>query len=166
MPARDSVVSLPVELNVQRIENVSLAAQRAPWDKALQLTIGYLSVFAWSRLIGDRGPSWTLFPFFLLVLLAVRVVPLVVRRLLPFSESVRAQWAERRALAKRFDSYQWQKLFWIGLGVALHVRSAERSGALLALMLICLASGGVGLAVWQRRAAQMERLSSQGTSTR
>ena len=26
-------------------------------------------------------------------------------------------WLERRNIAKQHDSYQWQKLFWIGLGM-------------------------------------------------
>jgi hypothetical protein len=154
-------------MNMQLIEHASLAAQRPLWAGAIQLTVGYLSVLAWSRLIAAQGPGWTLFVFFLFVLLALRLVPAVLRRLMPFSRSVQAKWAERRVLAKRFDSYQWQKLFWMGLGTALYVlQSGERLGALLTLMFICLSSGAVGLAIWRHRAAQMEPLNAQATLAR
>jgi hypothetical protein len=152
-------------MNMQLI--ASLAAQRPLWAGAIQLTVGYLSVLAWSRLIADRSPGWTVFVFFLSVLLALRLVPAVLRRLIPFSRSAQAKWAERRVLAKRYDSYQWQKLFWMGLGTALYIlQSGERLGALMTLMFICLLAGATGLAIWRYRATHMEPLNAQGTLAR
>jgi hypothetical protein len=139
------------------IERAALAAQRPLWARTIQVTVGYLSVLAWSRLTAGRSPGWTLFPFFVFVLLALRVVPAVARRLIRFSGSAQATWAEQRQLAKRFDSYQWQKLFWMGLGLALYtVQSGERFGALLILTFCCLLSGALGLGMWQRRPAPPE----------
>jgi hypothetical protein len=121
------------------------------------MTVGYLVVPAWSASTGGRSADWTVFPFFLAILVALRVVPAVLRKLLPFGGSVQAIWTERRQLAKRFDSYQWQKLFWIGLGLALYtLQSGRRFGALLTLMFICLLTGALGLLFWRHRAAQLK----------
>jgi hypothetical protein len=63
---------------------------------------------------------------------------------------VRAVWAERRQMAKRFDSYQWQKLLWIGIGLTLRLAwSDRRPAALLALAVACLGAGALGLATWR-----------------
>jgi hypothetical protein len=60
-------------------------------------------------------------------------------------------WAERRNIGKQHDSYQWQKLFWIGLGLLPYAVAGDglRTGQ-LAMMLICLVGGGAGLLFWRR----------------
>src|SRR5262249_13078902 len=73
---------------------------------------GYLIVPTWSYALG-QGSGWSLIVFFAGVLLALRVVPAVLRKVLPFDAEVRTIWADRRQMAKRVDSYQWRKLFWI-----------------------------------------------------
>jgi hypothetical protein len=87
------------------------------------------------------------------VLALVRVVFAAARRLLPFPNRVTAQWAERRGLAKRYDSYQWRKLFGVGVGWAAYLvligpTSHGREFATAAG--ICLAAGAAGLAWWAR----------------
>ena len=72
-------------------------------------------------LLGSDGSDWTLVPFLLLVLLLLRVVPAVVRKVVPFSAELREAWSVRRRTAKLYDSYQWRKLMWIGAGLALYV---------------------------------------------
>jgi hypothetical protein len=85
------------------------------------------------------------------MLVAVRLVPFIFRRLLPFSREVTSNWSRRRRLAKRFDSYQWQKLLWIGVGLTSYiVVAADYGGSSCALAAFCLLSGGFGLAIWSR----------------
>src|SRR4051812_20580408 len=116
-----------------------------------QLLIGFLVIPAFSHSIGNRGSDWRLVPFFVLVLAAVRVVPAVVRHVVSFSSERQARWFRRRALAKRYDSYQWRKLFWYGLGVAVYVVLLDRADTIARmLMMICVAAGTLGLLLWER----------------
>lgn len=119
--------------------------------------MGGLIVPAWFALRGGTGSGWTLVPFFAAILLAVRVVPIGLRRVVPFSESLAAVWMERRQMAKQFDSYQWQKLFWIGWGLAAYaVVSGERFSALVLLTSFCLLSGALGLVAFRYYAGQLD----------
>lgn len=89
---------------------------------------------------------------FLGVLVALRLIPALLRRLVPFSEEAKSVWLGRRELAKRYDSYQWQKLFWMGLGSLAYASfgAGLRSGEVLVTG-ICLIGGGVGILLWLRR---------------
>jgi hypothetical protein len=83
----------------------------------------------------------------------MRVAPAVVRQAVPFGETLRTTWSERRQLAKRFDSYQWQKLLWIGLGMTLFVwQSGRQSTPVVALALFSVVSGAMGLGFWRYHA--------------
>lgn len=93
--------------------------------------------------------------FFLAILLALRIGPAILRRLMPVSGAVKEEWARRRQLAKNFDSYQWQKLFWIGLGMLLAPKSAFSEWVIVWL---CLAGGALGLIFWFRRASAMRAI--------
>ena len=88
------------------------------------------------------------------VVLALRVLPAVLRRILPFSTEAKQIWATRSALSKECDFYAWQKLFWISLGLLLYatVGSGLRNPE-LALMLFCLIGDGAGLLAWRRSRA-------------
>ena len=139
----------------------SLVSLDQGWAGALyRVAIGYLIVPAWSSVMATTGQSdsgWSLALFFAGVLLALRVVPAVVRKLLPFSAEVRTIWAERRQMAKRVDSYQWRKLFWIGIGLGVFaLQSGLRLPALLALTSACLLAGAAGLIVWQYRVSRQQ----------
>ena len=73
-------------------------------------------------------------------------------RVIRFSDSALAEWAARRRLAKRFDSYQWQKLFWTALGLGLYALvTGYQSRAQLWLTLTCLVSGTLGVVIWSYR---------------
>jgi hypothetical protein len=132
--------------------------ERAPLVELLyQSLIGFLIVPAFSRSIGNRSSDWRLVPFFLMVLIAVRVVPAVVRHTVSFSSERQARWFRQRALAKRYDSYQWRKLFWFGLGLAAYVALFDRADTVAGLLsLTCVGAGALGLLAW-RRVAQMAR---------
>jgi succinate dehydrogenase hydrophobic anchor subunit len=100
--------------------------------------------------------AWTAVGFLAVVLVAYRIVPLVFRKALPFEESTRAIWFERRQLAKRFDSYQWRKLFWFGLGMgSFQVFGGWSSRPQLVLTCVCLVSGVAGLLVWRCRQKEL-----------
>lgn len=59
----------------------------------------------------------------------LRLVPAVLRRIFPFSSEAKDLWFQRRNLGKRYDSYQWQKLFWLGLGMLPYAfRRGHRKG--------------------------------------
>jgi hypothetical protein len=86
---------------------------------------------------------------FIGLLVALRVVPLVLRRVLPFSVEAKQIWAERREIAKRHDSYQCRKLFWIGLGQLLYavIGDGPKNGELV-VTLICMIGGSAGWLFW------------------
>ena len=82
--------------------------------------------------------------FLLAGLFLLRLVPAALRRLLPFSTETQDVWRERRRLGKRYDSYQWRKLLWIGLGISLNVlfsHSAESGGVEAVVALLFLVPG-------------------------
>jgi len=96
----------------------------------------------------DAVNRWLL-PYFLAILLALRIVPAVLRQLLPFSREVQAHWFRYRILAKRYDSYQWRKLLWFGLGMIAYI--AMRGDALPVqayLAASCTVAGLIGAIRW------------------
>jgi hypothetical protein len=120
-----------------------------PVQSVYQVTIGFLVVPAFARAIG--AVDWRLVPFFLAVLAAVRAVPAVLRHALPFSSELKAHWFRQRVLAKRYDSYQWRKLFWFGVGLTSYVVMFDRGGLVGgALAAVCLAAGALGFVFWRR----------------
>ncbi len=90
------------------------AARRAAVS-AWRLACAFRRLFA--RLSGGSDQIWIDLVLFLALLIGLRVVPAVLRELLPFSAEAKQIWFDRRQIAKRYDSYQWQKLFWVGLGL-------------------------------------------------
>jgi hypothetical protein len=136
-----------------RLDRALLALDQSPCDILCRAIVGLGITPVFLRTAGTRGDTWRLFLFFLLVLAAMRLVPALLRRLLPVSKEVKEVWAERRALAKLHDSYQWRKLLGIGAGwcVYLLVQGESWPGALI-LSIVCLVIGGIGLAFWLPRA--------------
>lgn len=129
-----------------------VALDEAPWAQLWRIILGYAIVPAWLKLDLPETSDWTLFPFFVGALIVVRLVPAVIRKLLPFDADVQATWGERRRLAKRFDSYQWQKLFWIALGLTTYTfLSVKPFPVVVALTAICVAAGSSGLLFWGLR---------------
>ena len=99
--------------------------------------------------------EWVLYPFLLGLLPALRPFPAVVRRLLPFSAPPQEIWAQRRSLSKACDSYQSQKMLYIGIGLAVYVVvSGEFQAFRLAVCSSCLVSGALGLMRWRVVAEQ------------
>ena len=121
-----------------------------PWSALYRLLIGVsvVPLFRWS--FGQDG-TLLLLPFFLFMLLMLRLVPAAIRRLVSAPDDVQAEWARQRMLAKRFDSYQWRKLLWFGLGLAAYVVAAEHSGIVEGgLAGACVLAGAMGAWKWRR----------------
>ena len=139
-------------------DRLILGLEAFPWDICYRTIIGWALMPTFYRMGGARGATWKLMVFFLIVLALMRVGPGVFRRLVPFSAAVRSIWAERRALAKRYDSYQWRKLFGLGLGWTVYVLVAgDAWPGSVAVALLCLASGVAGVITWAHRSKGLSR---------
>src|SRR5687767_13045448 len=103
------------------IETIFLKLDAPPLNGLLRVVLGLLLLPVYDLICRGRCPGWGFILFFVLVLLALRTVPVVFRKILPFSKAAQDIWANRRRWAKLYDSYQWQKLFWIGIGLALYI---------------------------------------------
>ena len=133
-------------------EKLLVRAEDFPWSILYRIGIGFVLLPAFFASSGNADSVPRLLLFFIAILLGLRIVPMFVRRLLPFSTEVRAIWAERRILGKRYDSYQWQKLLGIGFGLCLYLGVSRRfSAASLMLAGTCLVSGALGSFFWRRR---------------
>ena len=128
-----------------------LGFENPPWDVLYRVVIGYSIIPVTVHLVGQSPAALQLLAVFLAVLVSLRIIPGVLRRVLPFPREVKNAWAERRAVAKRYDSYQWRKLFGIGLGWVGHlVISGKTVGTPILMAGACLSAGAVGFACWKR----------------
>lgn len=147
------------------LERVVCAAERPPWHALHRVAIGAGAgaLFGWWP-GGGRG-GWRIVSAFVLVLLVLRLVPAIVRRVVPFSGDAQAQWARQRLLAKRFDSYQWRKLQWIGLGLAVPpIVLGPADPARVVLAGSCLLAGSLAAVRW-KRVARVECLVTATSGT-
>src|SRR5687768_7942250 len=99
---------------MQMIEKLSLKLDVFPLGAILRCALGWLLGLTYSAFAQGRVPDWGILFLFMAVLLALRIVPLVARKILRFTSETLAIWEARRRISKYYDSYQWQKLFWIG----------------------------------------------------
>jgi hypothetical protein len=122
------------------------------WGAIARVVLGLAMLPAFRVLSGGSDRIWISPALFFGLLMGLRVAPALLRHALPFSNEAKAIWAERRNIAKQHDSYQWQKLFWIGLGLLPYVvfDHAFRNGELV-VTLICLIGGGAGLLLWRKQ---------------
>jgi hypothetical protein len=138
-------------------EKVLLASEVFPWDALHRGAIGFVLLPLMARIWRGNHSEWILVPFLLVILLLLRVVPAVVRKLVSFPAAVQNEWTRRRRIAKRYDSYQWQKLFWVGLGLATYTAySGQYLISRIVVSSICLVAGGIGLAIWRLNASRLE----------
>lgn len=118
---------------------------------ALRMVIGLAIPPVFRLLLGGDDRIWSTLALFVGLLIVLRAVPAVCRHVLPFSAEAKAIWSKRRQIAKQHDSYQWHKLFWVGLGLLIHtVTAGGLNGGETVIAFICLVGGGVGLLLWSR----------------
>jgi len=138
-------------------ERVLVRLDAPPWGSIYRVVIGFAILPAMSEVWTEGRSTWRLTAFLLCVLMMLRVVPAVVRRLVPFSPVAQALWTRRRQIAKRWDSYQWQKVFWIGIGLAFYIGlSGQFFTSRIVVCSFCLALGGVGLAIWRSTRSEID----------
>ena len=126
-----------------------LSLDEGAFGTLYRILIGFTVIPVMRLVPGSDGSDWTLVPFLLLVLALLRVVPAVIRKVVPFSAELLEAWYVRRRMAKAYDSYQWRKLIWIGAGLALYVAiSGQHRPAYIALSVFCLAAGAAATVRW------------------
>ncbi len=143
---------------MQPLERVLVDLDRPPWSAISRVALGLTILPAFRALTGNSDRIWLYLISFLGLLLVLRLVPAMLRHAMPFSSEAKAIWAGRRQIAKQHDSYQWQKLFWIGLGLLPYTVLGEVPQINeIVLTLFCLIGGTVGLLLWHRTTFQPAR---------
>jgi hypothetical protein len=139
------------------IERFLLGLDSGPWSIASRVALGFLIPPVFRALAGGRDQVWISLALFAGLLIGLRVIPALLRAVLPFSGETKSIWFQRRQVAKLHDSYQWQKLFWIGLGLLAFAAAGDglRTGEQV-VTLICLVGGAAGLLLWRRSKAAVE----------
>ena len=143
---------------VGTIAKVLLNIDDGAFGALYRVAIGFATLPAMSILLRNDGSDWTVVPFLLSILLLLRIVPAVIRKLMPFSDAMREVWAVRRRTAKRYDSYQWRKLMWIGVGLVLYTAASGRfSPSQIVVCSTCLLAGMAGMMRWRSVAPNGKR---------
>ncbi len=138
-------------------EKLLLALDSFPLGAIWRVAVGFATFPFLEYLFGPRNSALLTAAGLLGVLLLLRILPALVRKLLPFSTEVKQVWLDRRSIGKRYDSYQWQKLFWIGIGLSLYiVQSHNFSTDRIAIASACVVFGAAGMARWRFVAARID----------
>ena len=133
------------------LEQFLLRLDSGPWAAVYRVVLGFCILPGLHLLTDGRDRIWITLALFIVVLMGLRLGPAVLRAVLPFSAETKRIWFQRRQIAKLHDSYQWQKLFWMGLGMLLFALTGGTFATSdQVLMAICLVGGAAGLLVWQR----------------
>ena len=144
-------------VGIELVGQMLIRLDHPPVDAILRVLAGFVFLPATTAVVGGMTSGWRLLASFAAMLIGLRVVPAILRKLLPFPRAVIVAWTERRQVAKRYDSYQWQKLFWIGLGVLGYTIVFEGLHAHgLALGSACVISGTAGKVWWRTHAGRSD----------
>jgi hypothetical protein len=138
-------------MSMKILERFLVRLDSGPWSAVSRMTLGFCIPPVFHALSGGSGQIWISLALFVVLLIALRVVPAILRMVLPFSRETRDIWFQRRQIAKRHDSYQWQKLLWMGVGLLAFAAAGGglRTGEQV-LTIVCLAGGAAGLLLWRR----------------
>ncbi len=136
---------------MQHLERYLVELDSGPSGAVSRVALGLCIPPVFRALSGGADRIWIDLVLFLALLIGLRVGPAVLRKVLPFSAEAKQIWLDRRQIAKKYDSYQWQKLFWVGLGLLPYaaVSGGLRTGEWM-LTAICLIGGGAGLLIWRK----------------
>jgi hypothetical protein len=141
-------------LTLGTIDRFVLSLDEGTPGALYRAAIGFVTIPAMQFVLVSNAADWALVFFLLLVLVLLRVIPAVIRKVLPFSAALREAWSVRRRIAKLYDSYQWQKLTWIGVGLSLYlVASGQGRPMQIALAAFCLVTGACATMRWRVVAA-------------
>jgi len=140
----------PTNTALSNSQKLLLAMDEFPLDAIWRIAAGF-AVFPLTDLLFEKKDSIRFSLVGLLfILLMIRLLPLLMRKIIPFSMSVQQVWSRRRVTAKKVDSYQWKKLLWIGIGMLSYIAV---SGLLwkgrIFIASVCVLSGGAGMLRWR-----------------
>jgi hypothetical protein len=141
---------------MQLLERLLVRIDSGPWSAVSRVVLGFAIAPVFRAITGDVDQVWVELALFIALLIGLRVIPALLRGVLPFSAETRAVWFQRRQIAKLYDSYQWQKLFWVGLGLlAFDAIGGPQTGEQV-ITVFCLIGGAAGLLLWRRSRAGVE----------
>jgi hypothetical protein len=144
------------EAPMQLLERFLVRLDSWPWSAASRVVLGFAIAPICRAIAGSHDQVWVELALFIALLIGLRVIPALLRGVLPFSAETRAVWFQRRQIAKLYDSYQWQKLFWVGLGLlAFDAIGGPQTGEQV-ITVFCLIGGAAGLLLWRRSRAGVE----------
>src|SRR5262245_49453647 len=151
----------PLQITLTPCERIIASLDDYPWSAIWRIALGFLFALLYQRASSDHRSQWFLVAWFLILLLSLRIVPTLLRKLFPFSYGLTVTWQERRGTAKTYDSYQWAKLTWFGIGIAFQMSFWGAWNEIASmLVLFCILAGGWGLAIWQLKYAVRNRPNS------
>lgn len=136
------------------IELLLIRLTRPHWFALYLVPSGFLAAHTYFWLFGNDSSSLGFAGFTLVALLGLRVLGALARRTVPVSGTVKTGWAGARLVGKRYDSFQWQKLLWVGVGaamVALQTPGACPTLLVPSLAYLALGFAGTGIWAWRRR---------------
>src|SRR5438034_9218646 len=93
---------------VGMMESVLVRLEEPPFSQISRIWIGFLLQPAVARLSTRDVAAPSLIGAFLGTLVALRILPAVLRKLLPFCQPTQAIWPQRPLIAKRYESSQSQ----------------------------------------------------------
>ena len=124
-----------------------------PVSALIRLALGYAIAPFGESLAEPDAIGWRISLLYVAVLVMMRILPGLLRWAVTFPPEATAVWVHRRQLAKRFDSYQWRKLLWFGIGMAAYVAITERVEPwTVVLAALSVGVGLLGEVLWQARA--------------
>jgi hypothetical protein len=148
----------PIQPTLTASENIIASLDDYPWSAIWRIAFGFLFALIYERTFTGHRSQWVVVVWFLTLLISLRIVPILLRKVFPFTSGLRVTWQQRRSVAKLHDSYQWAKLLWFGLGLALYISVLGVWNEMWTLLvLFCVLGGGWGLAIWHRKYAVRNR---------
>ena len=133
------------------IERVLLNLDVGPSGAILRVALGAALVFALHLLVPGVGLAASAGSL-AAMLFGLKAFAAVARKVLPATPAVRAHWEWRRNLARYYDSYQWRKLVWLGVGILAAAGASRPQGAWeIRLGAACILSGALAEVAWRRK---------------
>jgi hypothetical protein len=144
-------ISVPTPVNMRTgLDKIYVGLDTGIPGALFRVVLGILFVHA-VGVVNPLASAWAMSAYFMAMLFAIKVFAAVSRRVVPVSQMVRSHWEWRRTLARNYDSHQWRKLLWFGIGIILGdaPRWAETTAQWF-LGLACVAAGVAAEIVWRR----------------
>ena len=133
------------------IERVLLSLDVGLSGAILRVSLGAALVFALHLLLPGVGLAASAGSL-AVMLFGLKAFAAVARKVLPATPAVRTHWEWRRNLARYYDSYQWRKLVWFGVGILAAAGASRQQGAWeIRLGAACILSGALAEVVWRRQ---------------